>query len=597
MSDDEQLPSRQGAGLGKRAGGGAFDIALLLPLLEGAQVADLRRVLHPLDDLQHGDEVDVVLLGDLVDELGQRPPLLFVFQERSLEVQAEGRLVGVVVAVEVVVQQGGQIVGVADVGASVDHGTTGQRLVALNVLTTVQLVDDHLPDAVALARAPSTVSFLEQEKDERKCQFTASLGMWLAAPTVALVGHAEVERVRPDGNAAQRRRHRGVVNEEVVGHHAVLVVAADGQQGGAHTDDRAVGDVGEALDDLTVARHLVLPQIVRALRPVLRRGVTARDAEGGDLVAASVQVLHGRIVGELMRHEEGSCTSQQQVKVCCHFWFPAERTHPWSGSRWGSGERRWRSRRRCRCFPCSRHRWRSASPSGERWPLPDRWGSGCRRWSRSIRAAGTGSGRNPERGSGHQPRLHEGENWFSQMNCLSTSFGHHLQHLDSSDLSAQSNFPSQKSALLRHSLLPHASWPSGQTGSFVFKLGLTLRGSAWNNKSCQRASWGLSQRTAWPFCATHCWWCRSCQPWSSSCRSAARDRRRDRPGTWWKPSGWHRWGRRDRNAPRHDSRPPSSNGRTLPSSGRRRALAPSPAVIGPRFLLIIKHRLVSVDFG
>ena len=41
----------------------------------------------------------------------------------------------------------------------------------------------------------------------------------------------------------------------------------------------------------------------------------------------------------------------------------------------------------------------------------------------------------------------------------------------SSDPSAQSGLVSQNRALSMHSPLPHWSWPSGQTGSDVFKLG------------------------------------------------------------------------------------------------------------------------------
>lgn len=48
----------------------------------------------------------------------------------------------------------------------------------------------------------------------------------------------------------------------------------------------------------------------------------------------------------------------------------------------------------------------------------------------------------------------------------------------SSDSSLQSGLPLQKSSLSTHSPLPHDNFPSGQTGSSVFRMGKTLRGSA-----------------------------------------------------------------------------------------------------------------------
>ena len=77
------------------------------------------------------------------------------------------------------------------------------------------------------------------------------------------MGHAEVEGVRPDGHAAERCGDRGVVIEELIGHHLELLVAADAQVRGAHANDRAVGDIGETLDDESGAGHLGEPVVVR----------------------------------------------------------------------------------------------------------------------------------------------------------------------------------------------------------------------------------------------------------------------------------------------------------------------------------------------
>lgn len=51
------------AGIGHPASGLALDHALLPPGLEVLHLADGARVLHPLDHLRHGHEVDVVVVG------------------------------------------------------------------------------------------------------------------------------------------------------------------------------------------------------------------------------------------------------------------------------------------------------------------------------------------------------------------------------------------------------------------------------------------------------------------------------------------------------------------------------------------------------
>lgn len=62
--------------------------------------------------------------------------------------KAEGRSVGVEMAVEVVPEQPGELVAGLDVGARVDHVATGQRLVERRVVTAIQLVHHDFPDGV-----------------------------------------------------------------------------------------------------------------------------------------------------------------------------------------------------------------------------------------------------------------------------------------------------------------------------------------------------------------------------------------------------------------------------------------------------------------
>jgi len=56
----------------------------------------------------------------------------------------------------------------------------------------------------------------------------------------------------------------------LVGHHLELDVAAHPEVGRPHSDDGAVGDVGEAFDNEPGAGHLAQPVVVAPVRPVLR---------------------------------------------------------------------------------------------------------------------------------------------------------------------------------------------------------------------------------------------------------------------------------------------------------------------------------------
>lgn len=77
--------------------------------------------------------------------------------------------------------------------------------------------------------------------------------------------------------------------------------------------------------------------------------------------------------------------------------------------------------------------------------------------------------------------------------------------------------------------MPHCSWPSGQTGSSVFKLGRARLASEKNASSV--------------CCPSHpaAYWraCRSCQPWPSSCKSGRICQRQDQQGSEQRPA-WMR---------------------------------------------------------
>lgn len=197
-----------------------------------------------------------------------------------MEVQAERSAVAVVVTVEVVTQKTSELLAGLHVGARIDHVATGQALVEGWIVTTIQLVHHHLPDGMATRWAVVSVA-------------------------IALVGHAEVQCVRPNWHAAQGRRDGCIVDEELIGHHLELLIAADAKIWGTNADNAAVSNVGKALNDQTGASHLGQPVVVGSMRPVFRL-VLVGQREDADLVTATVEVLHGRVVGVLVRHEEGS---------------------------------------------------------------------------------------------------------------------------------------------------------------------------------------------------------------------------------------------------------------------------------------------------
>ena len=239
-----QFFGAEGARVGHVAGLCGHGAAVLLPRLELIQLFDGTGILHPLDDLRHGDEVDVVVLEQgLVDPVEEGVEHFRVVLEPSGVVEESQRgAIGVVMALEVVVEEVVELLAVEDVGARVDHGATGQVFVVLGVFATVQLVEDHLPDGVAAGGA-------------------------LLLVAVAVVGHAEVERVRPQWRILQGNGDGRIVEEGLLFDHGELVVAADAQVRGAHTHDRVVGDVGELVDDETRAGHFLGPVVHRSVRP------------------------------------------------------------------------------------------------------------------------------------------------------------------------------------------------------------------------------------------------------------------------------------------------------------------------------------------
>ena len=200
--------------------------AFLLPWLERTRLAARLGILHPLNDLGHGDEVNVVVLAaDLIDpEEESVHKLGIVLQPSGVEEESEGGAVLSVMAIEIMIQEGIELFSRQNVGARINHGTAGKIFIKVGVLPTIQLVHDQLPNGVASGRALLQVS-------------------------VAPVRHAEVQRVRPQWRVLQRGRDRRIVKESLLLHHGELVVASYAQVRCPHADHRVVSNIGEFVDD------------------------------------------------------------------------------------------------------------------------------------------------------------------------------------------------------------------------------------------------------------------------------------------------------------------------------------------------------------
>lgn len=168
------------ASAGGQTSGFGLGRALLLPGSEIVDCAGLLWVLNPLDHLGHGDEVNIVVgLKDLIHPVKEGvEELRVILEPGGVEEKTKRSAVLVVVTVEVVGEEVVELVSAENVGAGVDHGASGEVLIDSRVLTTIELVHDHLPNGVGSGRA-------------------------LLQITVATVGHAEVHRVGPEGRVLQ----------------------------------------------------------------------------------------------------------------------------------------------------------------------------------------------------------------------------------------------------------------------------------------------------------------------------------------------------------------------------------------------------------
>lgn len=182
-------------------------------------------------NLVHPEEEGVQVLG-------------VVLEPSCVEVESYRCSVLVVMAIKVMVEEVVELVTGQDVGAGVDHSATWKVLVEVWILSSVQLVQHHLPDSVASGGAVLLVA-------------------------VAAVGHAEVHGVWPEGWVGKRSSNGGVVEEGLLLHHGELVVATNPQVGGSNTDHRVVSQVGVLLDYDPHASHFLGPVVDGRITPEL----------------------------------------------------------------------------------------------------------------------------------------------------------------------------------------------------------------------------------------------------------------------------------------------------------------------------------------
>lgn len=112
-----QFLGGQLAGAGGEARRLGFDLAPLLPGFEASGLVGVLGILDPLDNLSHGDEVNVLVLSqNLVDPVEESVEELgVVLEPGGVEEETEGSAVLIVVTVEVVSEEVVELITAQDV--------------------------------------------------------------------------------------------------------------------------------------------------------------------------------------------------------------------------------------------------------------------------------------------------------------------------------------------------------------------------------------------------------------------------------------------------------------------------------------------------
>lgn len=80
------------------------DVALALPRLKVGQLREGRGCAHPFDGFIVGDNINVLVAEQFVQETGQNVKVALVLEPNGVEVEAKGSSVGAIVTIEVVLQ-------------------------------------------------------------------------------------------------------------------------------------------------------------------------------------------------------------------------------------------------------------------------------------------------------------------------------------------------------------------------------------------------------------------------------------------------------------------------------------------------------------
>jgi len=166
----------QFASFGCEAGLLGFGGTLLLPWLKVAGLIHILWILDPLNDLGHGNEINIVVVfNDFINPVQECiKELRVVFQPGSMEKQSKWGTILVVMSVKVVGEEVVELVSTEDVGTGVNHGTAREIFVHSRILPSVKFIHDHFPNGMRPGGA-------------------------LLEVTMAPVRHSEVHGVWPSG--------------------------------------------------------------------------------------------------------------------------------------------------------------------------------------------------------------------------------------------------------------------------------------------------------------------------------------------------------------------------------------------------------------
>jgi len=88
----------------------SLDVTLFFPFSEVPEGSQFCGVLHPLDNLEHGNKVDIIPVNHLVNKLAELlNEALILLEPSGVEVETQGSPVGFEMAVEVVAQKSGKL--------------------------------------------------------------------------------------------------------------------------------------------------------------------------------------------------------------------------------------------------------------------------------------------------------------------------------------------------------------------------------------------------------------------------------------------------------------------------------------------------------